>query len=503
MDTDRIWRTDNIPLLMLTENGKEYFMLDKQGYLQHFSCNNESWILKTDNIFQQKIQGFDAVVDNQGNAFLIGYNDAGGLYCLSLPTNKAIAAPVNQDGSKTIGHLSACLDEENNLHLLCLYLDNRQKMWWLVYLYQEEKGLWREPAIIDFGHELLEQNGIIIKDLKNNFFILQRLAETGNYCLLLRSLSESDRHSWKSFYFPNRHEECFFPAFLVAPDNTLHFSWISCQDEVLFLSYIQKPPGGDWDSFFRIEIPNRTLTIAPLYGMDSKLVLTFKKDDELLYLLSTNAGKNWKWGEKILLPKEAQLTRFRSAIGSQQREYVFTLGSPPQILYPKYTLDSFIEKVELQKEFQVLDLLSLSLLTHAGNLQAANASLKQKLQQREKELARLFSGGVSQVIKMEEKLHAKKMELQQMETTFKKALEELQKKIKSEKEEFAARNKDLLMQVNELYKKNEELKKEKLILLRNVNELKEQVQNLQRENEKLKVKKSRFLPDILNRLRFK
>lgn len=90
-----------------------------------------------------------------------------------------------------------------------------------------------------------------------------------------------------------------------------------------------------------------------------------------------------------------------------------------------------------------------------------------------------------------------------METTFKKALEELQKKIKSEKEEFAARNKDLLMQVNELYKKNEELKKEKLILLRNVNELKEQVQNLQRENEKLKVKKSRFLPDILNRLRFK
>lgn len=501
MEANWIRKTDNIPIITSTKGEKNYFTLDEQGCLKQFFWEKGNWTLTTEHLFKQKIQGFDAAIDKEGNIYLLGYDDKGALFCNSPLGARTLTAPFYQDSNKKISHISVCLDKEGDLHVLCLSLDEQQEMWWLLYLNEEAK-IWQKPAIIDFGYHCLEQNGLILRDFEDRIIILHRLAETENYCLVFRSIQKKDARPEKTFYFPDKHRECFFPAFLVTPENTLHISWISCEDKVLFLNYTQITSGGSFKNFFSMELPPGTLTIAPLYFMEDKIVLTCKKDDELFYLISFNGGLNWKWGRKILLDKQIQLTRFRSVPGSWPQEYVFTTDRL-QIFFPDEQLIGPAEQSlnQLQKEFQNLEFLSLSLLTHAGNLQTANTSLKRKLKQKEKELAKIYSLGLATKEKMEKELKNKNMELQQMEKSFKKVLADMQESIFREKEEIASRNKDLLAQLQELRQKNEELKKENAAFLKKIAELREQVKSLTMENELLKVKKNRLPLNIFNRFK--
>lgn len=505
MEKNRLWRTDNIPLLMLNAGEKNYFVLDKQGSLQHFFYENELWALKTDNIFGRRVQGFDAVLDKHGNIHLLGYDHTGSLFYLSPLTGPSSPEPLYRNSGKKISHLSACLDEDNNLHILYLAVSEQHEMWWLFYL-RKEKDTCPEPAIIDFGYRYLEQNGLILGDFLGSIFILYRLYEEGNYSLVLRSLQSETGRPGKTFYLPERQKECFFPAFLVTSDNILHISWISCEHEAMFLNYIHRTPAGKWEGFFSIEVPHSTVTIAPLYILGEKLILTWKKDSELFYLFSLNRGKSWNRGRSISIKTELELTRFRAAtvLFKEQKwwgDYVFASeSSPPQeTLYPEELFNTRTVEGGLSEEFRVLDLLSSSLLTYAGNLQTSNVNLKQKLGQKEKEIWKMYSWGITMKEAWEEKLNTKKIELQQIEAFLKRTLNELQERINREKEEMTVRNKELTQQVKEFYKKNEELKKENVILLENIGRLKEQVASLIMENEELKTKKNHFLSKLFSR----
>jgi hypothetical protein len=504
MEKNRLWGIDDIPLLTASDKGKHYFALDEYGHLQHFFYQNECWNLGTGNIFSHKIQGFDAALDIQGNIYLLGYDDAGSLFFLLPLAGKSSPKPFYQDSSKKICHLSSCLDKENNMHILYLAKNEEHQMWWLFYL-RSEKDKWQEPVIIDFGYHYLEQKGLILRDLQDNLFILHRLFEEGKYCLVLRGLAREANRPEKTFYLQERERECFFPAFLVSPDNTLHISWLSCEDEVMFLNYTHRNLAGKWENFTSFEVPHDTLTIAPLYLVEDRLVLSWKKGEKLFYLFSLNGGKSWKRG-RGKAKTGIELTRFRSVnnLFTQTKwwgDFIFASGIPPQeILYPEEFLKSRAGEGDLPEEFQILDLLSSNLLTYAGNLQTANAFLKQKLGQQEQELLKMYSWGLSRAEAMEEKLNAKKMELEKVETFFQNTLKELQERISREKEEMAERNKELIHQLKTSSQKNEELKKENLLLLKNISQLKKEVVALIKENEELRAKKKRFFPRFFSRL---
>ena len=503
MNTNRIQRIDNMPVLVSVENEKHYFTLSKQNLLNRFSYNKGHWALIESDLFGREIKGFDIVLDRQGKICILGYEKTGGLLLLPAADDRTVAELFYKDNSKKTGHLSVCLDKKDDLHVLCLSLDEQRKMWWLLYLYQKENK-WQKPCIIDFGYHFLDQSGLIIKDLKDDIFILHRLAVRENYGLVLRKFPGKSTRPGKTVFLSEKEMDCYFPAFVFTPDNTLHITWISHENNVLFLNYIQKTPTGEKKCYFSMELPRDSFSMAPLYFVAEKLFMVWKKGHEIFYLASTNMGENWSWEGQALSDSKARLIRFRSANVPWQGEYVFVSGdspnSPPlEIWYPENILSSQAGKNNLLKEFQTLEHFSLGLLTHAGNLQSSNASLKEKLKRKEDELAKIFSWNASMKEKAEKDLKNKKVELQQAEVAFKKTLENLHKKIANEKKEIVSQKNDLTEQVQGLRKRNEALEKENIMLLKETGELKRHVVSLIKEIEELKTKKSGFFFKIFNR----
>lgn len=483
-----IRQTDGLPLIVAPAKGeKNCFILDENGHLRYFLQENGTWILKTEDLFNDKIQGFEAAIDSKGNMYIFGYNQSGTLYCYFSEGDKFSLAPIYQVNGKKICHLSVCLDKEDNPQILFLSLSEQLEMWQLLYLH-EKKGVWSYPEIIDFGYHTLDQKALIFRDAADRIIILQRLAEMGNYCLVFRTIQDL---GGKTFYFPHKHTECFSPCFLVAPENTVHISWISSENRTLFLNYVQIAPDKTFKYFFSMELPPGSLTLAPIYLMGDKLILTCKKGEEIFYLLSFNGGRNWKWGKKINLKNHPRLTRFRSFSTSGGLEYVLT-SENMQIIFPEENILALSEQQNptlWQKEWENLELLTLSLLTHAGNLQETNTFLQEKLKQKEKELVRIYSLGAATKEKMKRELENKERELKEIEKSFKKLLAEMQENILREKEAMALENQNLTARIQKLHQKNEELKKENIAFLKKITELEDRVNSLIKENELLKAKK--------------
>ena len=412
-----------------------------------------------------------------------------------------------RDQHKTIGHLSACRDQKNNLHLLYLTRSEQYKMWWLFYLCSEQQK-WTGPLVIDFGYGPPEQYGLIGTDFQDRIFILYRLYCAEKYNLAFRLLEGSSHHLGETIFLQEKPGECFFPSFLVDPDNTLHLSWVSHTDKILFLNYACRAPTGKWGNFFNLEIPPGSFFLAPLIRYKDKLLLTWKKNQTLYHLYFTR-GESWRWGKNQSATKEIQLLRLRPTNGSienlpfQGYSLFTTAGSPPQKMpqpqdFVPRDLEAEEEENEISPELHILDILSSYTLTRAGNLQTANAYLKQKLEQQGKEFFKLYAAGLAQTESLTEKLAFKKLELEKIEKLLQQTLAELQERMQQQKEEITT----LQAQCRALQKENEELKKNKLVQSANLAKFKEEIVRLIRENEALRAekhKKTSFLCGLFHK----
>lgn len=503
-------KLDHIPLLAAE---KHYFKLDEEGRLQYFLYNQaeERWEMLSANLFQQKLHGFDAAVDQQDAVHLLGYEHEGGLFHLAPPlTDQGAPLLLYRDKHKTIDHLSTCRDQKNNLHVLYLTSNKQYAMWWLFYL-RHERQKWTEPRIIDFGYGPPEQYGLIGTDFQNRIFILYRLYTAEKYNLAFRLLEGSSHRPGKTVFLQERKGECLFPSFLVDPDNTLHLSWTSRTDGSMFLNYACRAPTGKWGNFFNLEMPPGSFFLAPLFRYADKLLLTWRKDWTLSHLYSLQGNKNWRWGKNQTATKELQLLRLRT-VDNPGENFPFrgnclftTTGSPPQKILQAQAFLPHVpaeneEEKEIPQELHILDILSSYTLTRASNLQAANTHLKQKLEQQEKEFLKLYTAGLAQTESLGEKLAAKNMELKDVEKLLQQTLAELQERMQQQRKEIAT----LQAQCGALQKENEKLKKNNLIKAANLARLKKEVMHLTQENEAQraeKLKKTSFLPGLFQKIR--
>ncbi|MDO9534683.1 MAG: hypothetical protein Q7J85_04975 [Bacillota bacterium] len=488
---------DKIPLIVSLRDKKHYFALDDHGYLDHFIYENESWHSIKKNILGIQVAGFDAGTDNKGRVCLLGYDHKGNLFCLTDAEGEEKPEPFCLDGSKKICWISFCLDEEDHLHVFCLAVNEKREMWWIFYLCNE-KGKWQTQSILDFGNYPGEQYGFISRDSEDHIYIMHRLFEEEKYSLVFRDLEKETKQPGRTIYLDVPQRDCFMPSFLTDGNNTLHVSWMSREKGIMFLNYTSKSSTGKWESYTSTEVPSESRPIAPIYLVEDRLLLFWENENILFHLYSLNNGKNWKWGRSKAVDTALELTRYHSTSNisdnpSRFGNFVFTVGKPPQeIVHPEQFTKIKEKERELSEEFHILEVLSSSLLTRTGNLQANNSYLEQKLSRQEKEMLKIYSWGITKAETLEEKLAAKDVELQKLDKLFKTTLKDLQRRLIREKEDIQLLNSALTKKTQELSVENKELKTRNFSLSQNIRELKEQVISLMKENEELINRKKSF-----------
>lgn len=510
MPQNKLEKIDNIPLLAAE---KHYFKLDEEGYLQYFLHNQTAGRRKmlSANLFQQKLYGFDAAIDQQENIHLLGYEPEKGLFYLPpCPAGQKTPQLIYQDFHKKIGHLSVCLDRDNNLHTLILVYNEQYAMWWLIHLCRKQQK-WAGPRMIDFGYGLPRQYGLIEADSQGRVFVLYSLFTAGKCNLACRFLKEDSHRPEKTAFLQKGQDECFFPSFLKDPDNTLHISWLSQVEESMFLNYVCRTPTGKWEKFFNLDVLPGSFLLTFLFRHTDKLFLAWKKNRTFFYLYSLPGEESWHWGKNQITTNKLQLLRLRTPANPAENSpvrgnYFFAnAGKTPQKLFlpedfwPQITAVNK-EDNGIPEELHVLDILTSQALTRAGDLQAANTHLKQKLKQQEKGFFELYTENLSQTESLKEKLDAKNMELKDIEKLLQQTMAELQKRLQLQKKETAA----LQAQCDRLQKENEKLKKKVIAQETTLNKLKKKVVYLIRENETLrseKLEKTSFLSRLFPRKR--
>ncbi|MGI5823259.1 MAG: hypothetical protein ACOX6Z_04870 [Dethiobacteria bacterium] len=503
-------KIDRVPLLAAE---KHYFKLDEEGYLQYFLYDQdlERWKMLSANLFQQRLHGFDAAVDQQGNVYLLGYEHERGLFYLPAgPAGQETPQLIYQDPHKKIDHLSVCLDQSNNLHILILTSNKQYAMWWLFHLCHKQQQ-WAGPRMIEFGYGPQQQDGLIGADYQGRIFVLYRLFTAGKCNLACRLLEGDSHRPGKTAFLQKGQDDCFFPSFLVDPDNTWHVSWISHLGENMFLNYACRTPTGQWENFYNLEVLPGSFLLTFLFRHADKLFLTWKKEQTFFHLYSLENGKSWQQGKNQIATKELQLFRLRTPANSEEDlpvrgHHLFAnAGKPPQKISPSqgfwpHIMAESEKENGIPAELQILDILTAYTLTRAGDLQAANNQLKQKLKQQEKEFFALYTEGLNQTENLKEKLATKNIKLKDLEKLLQQTMAELQKKIQLQKKETAT----LQAQYNMLQKENEKLKKEGLTQEAALERIEKRIVNLIRENETLRAKileKTPFLSKLFSRKR--
>lgn len=504
MENNALPSPGRLPLLAPGNGKKDFFSLAEDGSLKYYTCRGKSWASPAENLLQEGVNGFDIVLENPGKAHLLAHSSEEKLLHLIISGEKERErAVIFQDKKKKITHLSCCIDAEKGLHLLYLTVDEKRNMWWLNYQRYRE-GRWSEPCLLDFGYEHLEHYGLIGLQ-EDNPFVLYRLYTEGSYLPVFRSIERESGRAGKTLYLGKRNRDSFYPSFLVTPDNTLHISWISCQEGSYFLNYVQRRASGLWgEPLSSVEVALGTESPILIYLLAAgRLGLAWKRKNQLVYLFSPDGGKRWNWGGKCSLPLEAtlircRLPRFPEKPCSWQGNYIFCSGSPPREIWePGLLLLEDPEREKRVPEIDTLKALSFLLVTRADNMQKANSQLKLKLEEKEKELSRIHAWSMSRVKSLEEKLAAKKMELAEIEGYFQKTLKELQERVAREKKEFLLANSELQKKIDLLQQENEELRERITGQLRKIVRLKEEKAALEKENEELKRKKNRFISFFL------
>ncbi|HHT46424.1 MAG TPA: hypothetical protein GX004_03910 [Firmicutes bacterium] len=496
MEENRLLNTGIIPLMILGNREKHYFELDENAHLNYYldKEGNGCWTSISENILQRKISGFDTAIDKLGNMHLLGYDRGGGISYLRLPpdTPKKPELLLKEEG-KQICHLSFCTDNADRLHVLYLAISSEKKMWWLFYL-RQENGRWLEKAVMDFGYFQLEQYGIIFSDCLNSLFLLHRLYDDNGYSLALRSFNNEKNLPGQTIFLGERDHYCFFPDALAAPDNSLHISWISRKNNIMFINYARRSPQGKWENHLCTEISQGSAPFAPLYFAKDVLLLTWQNNNMLFCLISRDGGDSWKWGTKVELDDTYQLIRFRSKPRllndpTWRGNYTFSPACPPETyMQPEVLLKSQPEKDGVSEELEMLDLLSSRLLTGYDNLQASNAFFKQKIAHQKKELAELYSINLAKTKTLEEKLTSKNIEIKKMKSVFQNTIDELKAKISREREELASANHELQQEIKALQEEIEKRGKTNLLLTRELTRMKEEINLIKKENEHLQKK---------------
>ena len=534
MEENRLLNTGTIPLLISGSTGKHYFELDESGHLKYYlNLNKEGdnkekdscWACISENIIQRKINGFDATVDKLGNTHLLGYDREGSILYLCLSPDgtenlspchvgNLIPCPVSscpdaaslikKEEGRQISHLACCTDNENRLHLLYLAINSEKEMWWLFYL-RQEGGQWLEKVVLDFGYFQLEQCGIIFSDPLDNLFLLHRLHEEKGYSLVLRSFKKESNLPEQTFYLGEKQFNCFFPDALITPDNSLHISWISRKNNIMFINYARRSPRGKWGNNLCTEISQGSALLAPLFLIKDVLFLTWQNNKMLFCLVSRDGGDSWKWGTKIELEETSRMIRFRRELCALNDppwwgNYTFSPASPPETyMQPEVTLEvpleSQPEEGSVSGELEILDLLTSRLLTGYDNLQASNTFLKQKIDHQKIELADLYSINLAKTKTLQEKLTSKNIEITKMKKIFQNSIGELKVKISREREDLLSKNEELQQQIGELQQQIKALRaeiekreKNNLLLTRELAKFKEEINLIKKENEYLQKK---------------
>jgi hypothetical protein len=496
MEEKRLLNTGAIPLLISGSAGKHYFELDENGELKYYfdKKGNGGWSCISKNILHQKISGFDSAVDTVGGTHLLGYDREGSILYLRLsPDTPNKPEILLKEEGKRICHLSFCTDKADRLHALYLASNNEREMWWLFYLRRED-GRWLEKAVLDFGYFQHEQYGIIFCNGLNDLFLLHRLYEENGYTLVLRSFEKESNLPGQTFYLGEKNHYCFLPDAQAAPDNSLHVSWISRKNNIMYMNYARRSPRGKWENILCTEISQGSAPFAPLYLVKDVLFLTWQNNNMLFCLVSRDGGGSWKWGTKIKLEDTSRMIRFRKASRSlnepaSQGNYTFSPASPPDMyLQPEMLLEGQPEEGSVAGELEILDLLTSRLLIGYDNLQASNVFLNQKIEHQKKELAELYSINLAKTKTLQEKLASKNIEITKIKNVFQNTIDELKAKISREREEMASANHELQQRIKALQEELEKREKNNLLLTMEITRLKKEINLIKKEYEHLQNK---------------
>ena len=482
-------------LPLLAPSLKESFLKFHNGNLQCFQSSESSWQQVKKNLFEEKLDGFDAAFDKESTLTILGYNSEKLL--ISTPQS-ASPLTIHRDASKKIICLSIIYDKDNNLHIIYQTQSLERKICWLFYIYRE-RGKWHDPQMVDISYEPLNFFCFLGVDHDNKVFVFYRLLEEGKHVLVYRE-KEPDSGKWgDTVYLSTKKEEAFYPTFIVDKKNQLHTSWLSLCKGTYLANYACRKPAGQWINYFRLEIKSYLFSCVPLFLVDDNLFILWTSDRMLFQLQSANQGKNWKWGGRKLLPQPFSLCRYRlpplSSAGAEtwQSNYALIQGFPPRSIFnPATLLEDNLETGPFPQAFKTLDALSCHILNRAASSQQTSYHFQQQLEQKEKEMSRVHAHITALKGEMQNKLTAKEEELGQVKAYFKKVLKELQNRMKIEQEQkgqLALAYQQLKQQVKKLQSQNKQLMQDRDHKEKVVAQLKQEIASLKEEKKEWEIKK--------------
>ena len=454
---------------------------------------NGGWSCISKNILHQKISGFDSAVDTVGGTHLLGYDREGSILYLRLSpdTPNKPRDPLKEEGSGSATSPSARI-KQTACMLFTWQVIMKGRCGGFFISAGRMAGGWKRRfwTSVIFNTSSTALSFATALTISFSFTGCTKKMDTRWYCAVLKK----NQISRANIFLGESDHYCFFPDALAAPDNSLHISWISRKNNIMFINYARRSPQGKWENHLCTEISQGSAPFAPLYFAKDVLLLTWQNNNMLFCLISRDGGDSWKWGTKVELDDTYQLIRFRSKPRllndpTWRGNYTFSPACPPETyMQPEVLLKSQPEKDGVSEELEMLDLLSSRLLIGYDNLQASNVFLNQKIEHQKKELAELYSINLAKTKTLQEKLASKNIEITKIKNVFQNTIDELKAKISREREEMASANHELQQRIKALQEELEKREKNNLLLTMEITRLKKEINLIKKEYEHLQNK---------------
>lgn len=489
-------KKEQLPLLVETGANKHHFFFDEQGTMHHQVYVRGKWRRVAESLFQEKLEGFDAALDEKDTLYLVGfYNNK--LIIITASAGEALCTTpfitFREDSTKVINALTCCCDNGGRLHIICSTVapDNNKEQNFFHLLIDKNE-------IANYSYlEFKEKPEDILCIFRFHPFSPPLLVYSqyvqGEKNLALNRILWKTKNEWsaeKIMNLPGSGE----PGFLSVMGyhlNKLHLSWISRQSNITFLNYACMNSLGKLSHWFNIEVNPGTLQAPALYFKKEQLYLEWSDKNGLYKLISIDEGKNWMWGVAREPEKKLYSLRLRSnniSSGDICGNLTLAFGTPPEIPHRAVTAYSK-EKAGSSDYIHTLETMSSFLLQRTLNLKRDAISLQEEIAKKDEEIKRLRYSEQVQKERLEKLENEHYLERKKTEALLRSAEEKvknMEQKLNKEKVKLEKKNKQLQEEISLLKHESERKSAEISQKKKELDELIVQCQKLQKENAELK-----------------
>lgn len=445
-----------LPLMTSNAEKKEFYCLDMHGRLQHWQIVDGNWNMLVANLFQQSLEGFDGALDKEGLIHLLGYDHRGNIYHL-VPFSKGDEPKIiHKAGHLKINYLACCFNPLNQLQILYLNHNVAEKQRQHLYHLNTVDPL-RQASLVDFA-DAKASFCSIFSDRLNQLCLLYHMPDENSSRIAIRCMDNHSKRYGRIYLLPGRQGSTGPPSYYCDTQNNIHLTWISRYAGKTCLNYIRRNKKGDWRNFLQTEVPTQTLPAPSLFCTANELLIYFQWGNKLGTLCSRNGGTDWRRGkdqevehdDSVLI--RLRIDCFKWKKHEQLRELFLNV--------PQAARNS--------RELNSVAILSMPFTEKFRRLEIENSQLRQKLQQKEKELANLMDREQSRIAKLEKMLEDKTLQSQEADCLYQKTLHKLLQKQEKEKEVLHEQLTLLRTDVLKLQHTKEQLRRENVELNRRV-----------------------------------